>query len=94
MEICERDLMKATWDYLKTEEGEHYRFTELHGIPVMQKRVVFPENSRRRLSLKALQGQYELYDLSVKGTGNTFLVTGWETVPSLVKELEGLLTGL
>jgi hypothetical protein len=85
MNVCERDLEKANWEYLQVN-GEHYRMTEIN------ERVVYPENSRRRLTAKAIEGRYTVMDMKVKGTGNTFLIMGWETVPSLAMELEGILS--
>jgi hypothetical protein len=92
MEICEKDLYKATWEYSSAKDGEHFRFAEVKGTLVTQKRVTFPENSKRRLSLKALQGQYTLMDMKIRGTGNSYLITGWETIPSLVHEVENAIS--
>lgn len=91
MNVCERDLEKADWEYLQVN-GDHYRMTEINNYPVTQKRVVYPENSRRRLTAKAIEGRYTVMDMKVKGTGNTFLIIGWETVPSLAMELESILS--
>lgn len=90
MDIREKELRKASWDY-SSVEGEHYRFTDIEGRLVTQRRVCFPENSKRRMSLKALQGQYSLMDLKVKGTGNTYLIVGWETVPAFTFSFEDAL---
>jgi hypothetical protein len=89
MDIHEKELSKACWDY-SSVAGEHYRFAEVKSGFVTQKRICFPENSKRRMSLKALQGQYSLMDMTVKGTGNSYLIVGWETVPSLVYSFEGI----
>jgi hypothetical protein len=87
MEPCEKKLRKASWDYIQTSDGRHYRFTEVDGMLVSQKRVIFPENSKRRMSLKALAGDYLLMDMKITGAGNSYLIIGWETVPSMASSL-------
>lgn len=87
MYIRESILRKLKWEHTSNSSGEKVRYAEYEGQLIVQKRVVFPETSRVRLSLKAIEGSYSLTDMMVRGTGNTFLVIGWETVPSLVSVL-------
>jgi hypothetical protein len=88
--LTEKDYTNASWHYSRTNNGEHYRFADIKDLFVTQKRVVFPENSKRRMNMKALTGKYMLMDMEVKGTGNSYLIMGWETIPAMSYEFEDM----
>lgn len=78
MKIHQSIIENLKWHYATQDDGTKIRFA-LHGNQlVAQKRVVFPENSKRRLMQKALKGEYSLFDLKIRGAGNSYLVIGWE----------------
>jgi hypothetical protein len=79
MQIHQSVINKLDWQYATRDDGTKVRFALHENQLVAQKRTVFPENSKRRLMQKALRGEYSLIDLEIKGTGNSYLVIGWET---------------
>lgn len=78
MHIRESVLEKLDWEYTTREDGTKLRFALHEHQLIAQKRTIFPENSKRRLMQKAMRGEYSLIDLQIKGTGNSYLVMGWE----------------
>ncbi len=84
----EQSLRNVDWVY---SDDRKHRMHTLNGKVIIQKRVVFPENSRKRLGLKALAGKYTLMDMKVTGAGDSYLILGWETVPSMSEALDHVL---
>lgn len=78
MHIRQSVLEKIDWNYSTSDDGTKLRFAVHENTLIAQKRVTFPENSRRRLLQKAMEGHYSLTNLQIKGTGNSYLVMGWE----------------
>lgn len=78
MKISQSVLEKIDWDYATSGDGTKIRFAIYDNQLVAQKRTAFPENSKRRLMQKAMRGEYSLTNLEIKGTGNSYLVIGWE----------------
>lgn len=78
MKIRESVLEKIKWEYLTMENGTKLRFAVHENELLTQKRVVFPEHSRKRLMDKALRGEYNLSNMQVIGGGNSYLIVGWE----------------
>jgi hypothetical protein len=78
MQIHQSVIDKLDWQYATRDDGTKIRFAVHENQIVAQKRTVFPENSKRRLMQKAMRGEYSLIDLQIKGTGNSYLVIGWE----------------
>ena len=78
MQIHQSVIDKLDWQYATRDDGTKIRFAIHENQIVAQKRTVFPENSKRRLMQKAMRGEYSLIDLQIKGTGNSYLVIGWE----------------
>lgn len=85
----EKMLRKAHWTY---SDDNRYRMCTVNNEVIIQHRVVFPENSKKRLGLKALAGKYSLMDMKVTGAGNSYLIIGWETVPSMAEALQELVS--
>lgn len=79
MQIRQSVLEKMEWEYATRDDGTKLRFAIHNNELIAQKRTIFPENSKRRLMQKAMRGDYSLTDLEIKGTGNSYLVIGWET---------------
>lgn len=78
MQIHQSVINKLDWQYATRDDGTKVRFALHENKLIAQKRTVFPENSKRRLMQKALQGEYSLTDLQIRGAGNSYLVIGWE----------------
>lgn len=79
------------WSY---SSDRKYRTRMSDGRMVIQKRVVYPENSKHRLVKKAQAGLYGLHDLKITGAGNSYLIIGWEQTDSIVAELNAHLLTL
>lgn len=80
MQVTQSVLEKMKWEYTTTANGTMIR-TAIHNDELIaQKRVMFPENSKVRLMKKAMRGEYSLTNLEIKGTGNSYLIVGWENV--------------
>lgn len=83
-------LEKLNWEYSLRDDGTPMRFAVYEDELITQRRVTLAETSRRKLLNKALQGEYDLTDMTVKGTGNSYLVIGWETT-NLSDDFDNLL---
>lgn len=80
MYIRESVLEKMDWQYATKDDGIKVRFALYGDSLIAQQRITVSETSRRRLLSKALQGEYDLTNMQVKGTGNSYLVLGWENI--------------
>jgi hypothetical protein len=78
MQIRHSVLEKMKWEYATRDDGTKLRFAIHDNQLIAQKRTIFPENSKRRLMQKAMRGEYSLTNLEIKGTGNSYLIIGWE----------------
>jgi hypothetical protein len=78
MHIRQSVLEKMDWEYATRDDGTKIRFALHENQLIAQKRTTFPETSKRRLMQKALRGEYSLINMEIKGTGNSYLVIGWE----------------
>lgn len=85
----EKALRNAKWTY---SDDKKHRMCTVNDEVIIQNRVVFPENSKKRLGLKALAGKYSLMDMKVTGAGNSYLIIGWEAAPSMADTLHELVT--
>jgi hypothetical protein len=87
MQIHQSVISKLDWQYATRDDGTKVRFALHENKLIAQKRTVFPENSKRRLMQKALQGEYSLTDLQIRGAGNSYLVIGWENTEIFTETL-------
>lgn len=93
MQIRQSVLESMKWEYATRDDGTDVRFAVHNNELIAQERITFAENSRRRLMKKALEGEYDLTDIEVKGTGNSYLVIGWRET-SLLPDFEALFPDL
>lgn len=93
MQIRPSVLESMNWEYVKRDDGTNIRFAIHNHELIAQQRITFAENSRRKLMNKALQGEYDLTDMEVKGTGNSYLVIGWRDT-DLLPDFDAMLPDL
>lgn len=77
-------IIATTWNEY-TKNGKQYRKRLIGKEVEVQQKVVQTEFSHTKLVQKACAGLYDLEDMRICGTGNTYLIHGWKSILKAVR---------